>query len=71
MRTRAAYLGPSLRFLTNDCVVFILCLGCFWIELGGIKPVPNTAGKGLDDVEAGIPEDFPMVLVQIPTTRRK
>ncbi|XP_037433576.1 probable xyloglucan glycosyltransferase 1 isoform X2 [Triticum dicoccoides] len=61
MRARTAYLGLSMWFLTNACVVLILCLCCFWIELGRIKLVPNTAGKGSDDVEVGIPEDFPMV----------
>ncbi|KAM0866675.1 hypothetical protein ACQ4PT_042464 [Festuca glaucescens] len=81
MRARAAYLGPALQFLTNACVVLfmiqsadrlILCLGCFWIKLRGIKPVPNVAaaGKGADDVEAGL-EFFPMVLVQIPMCNEK
>ncbi|KAM3351631.1 hypothetical protein ACQJBY_023533 [Aegilops geniculata] len=85
MRARAAYLGPALQFLTNACVVLfmiqsadrlILCLGCFWIKLRGIRPVPNaaSAGKGSDDVEAGAQEeeeDFPMVLVQIPMCNEK
>uniref|UniRef100_A0ACD5VID7 Uncharacterized protein n=1 Tax=Avena sativa TaxID=4498 RepID=A0ACD5VID7_AVESA len=82
MRARVAYLGPALQFLTNACVVLfmiqtadrlILCLGCFWIKLRGIKPVPNAAaaaGKGADDVEAGL-QDFPMVLVQIPMCNEK
>ncbi|KAM0836627.1 hypothetical protein ACQ4PT_062194 [Festuca glaucescens] len=81
MRARAAYLGPALQLLTNACVVLfmiqsadrlVLCLGCFWIKLRGIKPVPNAAaGKGADDdVEAGI-EEFPMVLVQIPMCNEK
>jgi len=72
MRTRLDYLAPPLQFLTNACVVLfliqsvdrlVLCLGCFWIKLKGIKPVPLAAGK--EDVEAGA-EDFPMVLVQMP-----
>ena len=72
MRTRLDYLAPPLQFLTNACVVLfliqsvdrlVLCLGCFWIRLKGIKPVPLAAGK--EDVEAGA-EDFPMVLVQMP-----
>lgn len=86
MRARAAYLGPALQFLTNACVVLfmiqsadrlILCLGCFWIKLRGIKPVANAAagngnGKGSDDVEAGAQEEeFPMVLVQIPMCNEK
>ncbi|XP_062180989.1 probable xyloglucan glycosyltransferase 7 [Phragmites australis] len=72
MRARLEYLAPPLQFLTNACVVLfliqsidrlVLCLGCFWIRLKGIKPVPPAAGK--EDVEAGA-EDFPLVLVQIP-----
>ncbi|KAK3135108.1 hypothetical protein QOZ80_5BG0414640 [Eleusine coracana subsp. coracana] len=77
MRARLEYLAPPLQFLTNACVVLfliqsvdrlVLCLGCFWIRLKGIKPVPMAAGK--DDVEAGA-EDFPMVLVQIPMCNEK
>ena len=73
MRARLDYLAPPLQFLTNACVVLflvqsvdriVLCLGCFWIRLKGIKPVPLTAADK-EDVEAG-PEDFPMVLVQMP-----
>ncbi|GJM89036.1 hypothetical protein PR202_ga05632 [Eleusine coracana subsp. coracana] len=77
MRARLEYLAPPLQFLTNACVVLfliqsvdrlVLCLGCFWIRLKGIKPMPMAAGK--DDVEAGA-EDFPMVLVQIPMCNEK
>jgi hypothetical protein len=77
MRARLDYLAPPLQFLTNACVVLfliqsvdrlVLCLGCFWIRLKGIKPVPLPAGK--DDVEAAA-EDFPMVLVQIPMCNEK
>ncbi|XP_037422036.1 probable xyloglucan glycosyltransferase 7 [Triticum dicoccoides] len=72
MRVRLQYIAPPLQFLTNSCVVLfmiqsvdrlVLCLGCLWIKLRGIKPVPIAADK--DDVEAG-DEDFPMVLVQMP-----
>ncbi|KAL5217462.1 hypothetical protein ABZP36_018146 [Zizania latifolia] len=47
------HLAPPLQFLTNACVVFfliqsidwiVLCLGCFWIRLKGIKPVPQATG---------------------------
>lgn len=79
VRIRLEYLAPALQFLANACVVLfliqsadrlILCLGCLWIKLRGIKPVPNAAGKGSDDVEAGAGE-FPMVLVQIPMCNEK
>ncbi|KAM0881439.1 hypothetical protein ACQ4PT_032990 [Festuca glaucescens] len=72
MRVRLQYLAPPLQFLTNSCVVLfliqsvdrlVLCLGCLWIKLKGIKPVPLAADK--DDVEGGA-DDFPMVLVQMP-----
>ncbi|XP_051209945.1 probable xyloglucan glycosyltransferase 7 [Lolium perenne] len=72
MRVRLQYLAPPLQFLTNSCVVLfliqsvdrlVLCLGCLWIKLRGIKPVPIAADK--DDVEGGA-DDFPMVLVQMP-----
>nr|ACV31212.1 cellulose synthase-like family C1 protein [Hordeum vulgare subsp. vulgare] len=72
MRVRLQYIAPPLQFLTNACVVLfmiqsvyrlVLCLGCLWIKLRGINPVPIAADK--DDVEAG-DEDFPMVLVQMP-----
>ncbi|XP_062222456.1 probable xyloglucan glycosyltransferase 1 [Phragmites australis] len=78
-RVRLEYLAPALQFLANACVVLfmiqsadrlILCLGCLWIRLKGIKPVPKTGGKGSDDVEAGT-EEFPMVLVQIPMCNEK
>ncbi|KAK3162048.1 hypothetical protein QOZ80_1BG0084680 [Eleusine coracana subsp. coracana] len=79
VRVRLEYLAPALQFLANACVVlfliqsadrFILCLGCLWIKLKRIKPVPKAAGKGSDDVEAGAGE-FPMVLVQIPMCNEK
>jgi hypothetical protein len=79
VRVRLQYLAPALQFLANACVLLflvqsadrlILCLGCLWIKLRGIKPVPNAAGKGPDDVEAGTGE-FPMVLVQIPMCNEK
>ncbi|KAF8663813.1 hypothetical protein HU200_055145 [Digitaria exilis] len=79
VRIRLEYLAPALQFLANACVVLfliqsadrlILCLGCLWIKLRGIKPVPNAGGKGSDDVEAGAGE-FPMVLVQIPMCNEK
>ncbi|CAL4954385.1 unnamed protein product [Urochloa decumbens] len=79
VRIRLEYLAPALQFLANACVVLfliqsadrlILCLGCLWIKLRGIKPVAKAGGKGSDDVEAGAGE-FPMVLVQIPMCNEK
>ncbi|KAL8130562.1 hypothetical protein V2J09_019717 [Rumex salicifolius] len=69
---RVEYLAPPLQFLANFCVVLFLvqsldrliqCLGCIWIRLRKIKPVP----KGSVDLESGDGKGyFPMVLVQIP-----
>lgn len=69
---RVGCLAPSLQWLANVCIILflvqtmdrlILCLGCFWIRLKGIKPVPKM---GID-LEAGDGDGyFPMVLVQIP-----
>ncbi|XP_062206984.1 probable xyloglucan glycosyltransferase 1 [Phragmites australis] len=79
VRVRLEYLAPALQFLANACVVLflfqsadrlILCLGCLWIKLKGIKPVPKAGGKASDDVEAAA-EEFPMVLVQIPMCNEK
>jgi hypothetical protein len=79
LRIRLEYLAPALQFLANACVVlfliqsadrFILCLGCLWIKLKRIKPVPKAGGKESDNVEAGVGE-FPMVLVQIPMCNEK
>jgi hypothetical protein len=80
VRVRLEYLAPALQFMANACVVLfliqsadrlILCLGCLWIKLKGIKPAPKAAGKGSDDVEAGTTGEFPMVLVQIPMCNEK
>ncbi|KAK9111989.1 hypothetical protein Scep_019508 [Stephania cephalantha] len=74
---RAEYIAPPLQFLANACVVLflvqsadrlILCLGCFWIRLKGIKPVPKQPAQ---DVESGKDDYFPMVLVQLPMCNEK
>ncbi|XP_052190723.1 probable xyloglucan glycosyltransferase 12 [Diospyros lotus] len=74
---RAEYLAPPLQFLTNVCILLFLvqsldrlflCLGCFWIRLKKIKPVPK---EGPADPESGENGFFPMVLVQIPMCNEK
>ncbi|KAF7830506.1 putative xyloglucan glycosyltransferase 12 [Senna tora] len=69
---RVEYLAPPLQFLANACILLfiiqsldrlVLCLGCFWIRLKKIKPVPK---EGAVDLESGEKGFFPMVLVQIP-----
>jgi hypothetical protein len=73
MHARLDYLATLLQFLTNTCVVLflvqsvdrlMLCLGCFWIRLKGVRPVPSLPADK-EDIEAGT-EGVPMVLVQMP-----
>ncbi|KAA8538261.1 hypothetical protein F0562_027916 [Nyssa sinensis] len=74
---RVEYLAPPLQFLTNVCILLFLiqsvdrlalCLGCLWIRLKKIKPVPK---HGAVDLESGENGYFPMVLVQIPMCNEK
>ncbi|KAL3505032.1 hypothetical protein ACH5RR_034873 [Cinchona calisaya] len=75
---RVEYLAPPLQFLTNACILLflvqsvdrlVLCFGCFWIRLRGIKPI---AKQDLLDLESGDGAGyFPMVLVQIPMCNEK
>ncbi|XP_062101122.1 probable xyloglucan glycosyltransferase 12 [Humulus lupulus] len=74
---RVEYLAPPLQFLANACIVLfliqsldrlVLCMGCFWIRLKKIKPVPKN---GVLDLETGENGYFPMVLVQIPMCNEK
>ncbi|KAH1065500.1 hypothetical protein J1N35_030487 [Gossypium stocksii] len=75
---RVEYLAPPLQFLSNFCIVLfliqsldrlILCLGCFWIRLKKIKPIPKQ--DAVADLESGENGFFPMVLVQIPMCNEK
>ncbi|KAE9457281.1 hypothetical protein C3L33_10817, partial [Rhododendron williamsianum] len=74
---RVEYLAPPLQSLTNGCIVLflvqsldrvVLCLGCLWIKLRKIKPVPKGNGPDPESGEGGF---FPMVLVQIPMCNEK
>lgn len=74
---RVEYLAPPLQFLANACTVLfliqsadrlVLCLGCLWIRVRKIKPVPK---QGAADLESGDDKFFPMVLVQIPMCNEK
>uniref|UniRef100_A0A6N2LZ90 Glycosyltransferase 2-like domain-containing protein n=1 Tax=Salix viminalis TaxID=40686 RepID=A0A6N2LZ90_SALVM len=75
---RVEYLAPPLQFLANACIVLfliqsidrlVLSLGCFWIRLKNIKPVPKQ--DAVADLESGENGFFPMVLVQIPMCNEK
>ncbi|KAF8406172.1 hypothetical protein HHK36_008252 [Tetracentron sinense] len=77
---RVDYLAPPLQFLANFCIVLfliqsvdrlILCLGCFWIRLKKIKPVPKQAVQDLESINGNAEGFFPMVLVQIPMCNEK
>lgn len=79
MNVRANYLAPPLQSLANACIILFLiqsldrftqCLGCVWIKLKRIKPIPKVASFEADDPEqpnAG----YPMVLIQIPMCNEK
>jgi hypothetical protein len=73
--TRATYLAPPLQFLANVCIILfliqsvdraLLCVGCFWIKLKKIKPVPKCELGDAADLEQGDNAAYPMVLVQMP-----
>lgn len=76
---RANYLGPPLQALANACIFMFLvqsadrviqCLGCVWIKLKKIKPLPRVETMDSGDVED--PDvGYPTVLVQIPMCNEK
>lgn len=74
LQIRANYLAPPLQYLTNLCIVLfliqsvdrlLLMFGCFWIKFRRLKPVAAFEYSSTDE-NAASPEDYPMVLVQIP-----
>lgn len=75
---RVEYLAPPLQMLTNACILLfliqsvdrlVLCLGCLWIRLKGIKPIAKEDSVDLESGDGG--GYFPMVLVQIPMCNEK
>ncbi|KAH7438748.1 hypothetical protein KP509_04G029800 [Ceratopteris richardii] len=77
---RANYLAPPLQSLANVCIVLFLvqsldritqCLGCVYIKMKGIKPVPKVLSFEEGDVEKSQPCSYPMVLIQIPMCNEK
>ncbi|KAG0564447.1 hypothetical protein M758_8G107500 [Ceratodon purpureus] len=71
---RANYIAPVLRGFNNYCIFWfllqsfdriLLALGCVYIKLKGIKPIPVNPSLESDDVEDPY-GGHPMVLVQIP-----
>jgi len=73
---RATYLAPPLQALANFCIVLfliqsadrlVLAMGCLWIHIKKIKPVPQFEfPSSAADLEKGASAGYPMVLVQIP-----
>ncbi|XP_068645161.1 probable xyloglucan glycosyltransferase 6 [Aristolochia californica] len=70
---RANYLAPLLQAMADICTVLfliqsvdrvVLVLGCFWIKFRKVKPVAQLEFGG--DVENADPDEYPMVLLQIP-----
>ncbi|KAJ4968976.1 hypothetical protein NE237_015677 [Protea cynaroides] len=73
LSVRANYLAPPLQAMSNVCIILflvqsvdriLLVLGCFWIKFRRLKPVSSMEFSG--DIENGNPQDYPMVLIQIP-----
>ncbi|CAI5934951.1 unnamed protein product [Closterium sp. NIES-64] len=69
---RTHYIAPPLQWFANACIYLflvqtvdrlVLCLGCIWINVMGIKPRCQPLAP-YDPEEAG--QSYPMVLVQIP-----
>lgn len=76
---RANYIAPPLQSLSNTCIILFLlqsvdritqCLGCAWIKLKKIKPVPKVQSLDTGDVEQAY-SSYPMVLIQIPMCNEK
>ncbi|MCO5596528.1 hypothetical protein L7F22_050593 [Adiantum nelumboides] len=76
---RANYLAPPLQSLANVCIILFLiqsldritqCLGCMWIKLKRVKPVPKVHSLEANDVEQPY-SGYPMVLIQIPMCNEK
>uniref|UniRef100_A0A0D9X5V9 Glycosyltransferase 2-like domain-containing protein n=1 Tax=Leersia perrieri TaxID=77586 RepID=A0A0D9X5V9_9ORYZ len=75
---RIDYIAWAIHKLSGFCIVLfmfqsvdriVLCLGCFWIKLRGIKPRADITVDGdHHDVEGGY---FPMVLIQMPMCNEK
>ncbi|XP_011089040.1 probable xyloglucan glycosyltransferase 6 isoform X1 [Sesamum indicum] len=75
LEIRSNYLAPLLQCLANVCIVlfliqsvdrFVLVLGCFYIKIRGLKPVAEMEYEQDAAYESMNPDDYPMVLVQIP-----
>lgn len=80
---RIDYIAWAIQKLSGFCIVLfmvqsvdriVLCLGCFWIKLRGIKPrLPQAKNADDDDIEDGddLGAYFPMVLLQMPMCNEK
>ncbi|KAF0899834.1 hypothetical protein E2562_024867 [Oryza meyeriana var. granulata] len=76
---RTDYIAWAIQKLSSFCIALfmvqsvdriVLCLGCFWIKLRGIKPIADDDHD--HDVEAaGDDGYFPMVLIQMPMCNEK
>lgn len=86
---RIDYIAWAIQKLSGFCIVLfmvqsvdriVMCLGCFWIKIRGLKPrLPAASTKALsknaDDLEDGDADNldayYPMVLVQMPMCNEK
>lgn len=71
---RISYLAPPLQLLADSCIVLfliqsadrvIMCLGCLYIKVMHIKPIPMVESFDSEDPEQPN-SGYPMVLIQIP-----
>ncbi|MCO5573305.1 hypothetical protein L7F22_027074 [Adiantum nelumboides] len=79
VNVRANYLAPPLQLLANACIFLFLiqsldrltqCLGCVWVKLKKIKPLPVVQSFDSGDLEH--PDSgYPLVLIQIPMCNEK
>lgn len=74
MVIRLQYIGPALQLAADSCIVLFLVqsadritqfMGCMYVKLRGIKPIPVDPSFESDDPEQP-DKGYPMVLIQIP-----
>lgn len=71
---RLQYIGPALQLAADSCIVLFLIqsadriiqfLGCMYVKIMRIKPIPVNPSLESDDPEQP-DKGYPMVLIQIP-----
>lgn len=71
---RMQYIGPALQLAADSCIVLFLIqsadriiqfMGCMYVKIMRIKPIPVNPSLESDDPEQP-DKGYPMVLIQIP-----